>query len=167
MFADDTESHEVLIAGLSSHSSQKIHNLLHAIESIPPETEILAFAGIGPGMVVADLMAGQGWYSEVLSRVVGPEGRVYLQNNFPYKIRAYMRASSGGYVYPAEPIKGIWAIPTAVILHSNPLKATTVHCNWLWPSRVRALAEPVGFNELHHEFNLLSSPQFVSLFQLG
>ena len=44
------------------------------------------------------------------------------------------------YVYPAEPIKGVWAIPTAVILHNNPLKATTVHCNWLWPSRVRAKA---------------------------
>ena len=27
-------------------------------------------------------------------------------------------------------------------------------------------AEPVGFTELHSEFNLVSSPQFVSLFQL-
>ena len=71
------------------------------------------------------------------------------------------------YVYPAEPIKGIFAVPTAVILHGNPFKATTVHCHWLWPSRVRDIAEPHGFVELHHEFNLLSSPQFVSLFQNG
>lgn len=70
------------------------------------------------------------------------------------------------FIYPAEPIKGIWAIPTAMILHNNPLKATQVHCNWLWPSRVRDLAEPVGFSELHSEFNILSSPQFVSLFRL-
>lgn len=68
------------------------------------------------------------------------------------------------FIYPAEPIKGIWAVPTAVILHGNPFKATTVHCNWLWPSKVRGIAEPEGLVELHHEFNLLSSPQFVSLF---
>ncbi len=69
------------------------------------------------------------------------------------------------YIYPAEPIKGIWAIPTAIILHGNPFKATTVHCHWLWPSRVRSIAEPNGLLELHNEFNLFSSPQFVSLFK--
>lgn len=43
--------------------------------------EILAFAGIAPGMWVADLMAGSGWYTELLSWVVGPEGRVFAQNS--------------------------------------------------------------------------------------
>lgn len=43
--------------------------------------EVLALAGIRPGMHVADLMAGGGWYSEVLARVVGRDGRVYAQNN--------------------------------------------------------------------------------------
>jgi predicted methyltransferase len=43
--------------------------------------EILDFAGLGPGMQVADLMAGDGWYTELLSHLVGPEGRVYAQNN--------------------------------------------------------------------------------------
>jgi Dictyostelium (slime mold) repeat len=32
--------------------------------------------------------------------------RVYLQNNFPYKITAYMRATSGSYVYPTTPSSG-------------------------------------------------------------
>ena len=32
--------------------------------------------------------------------------RVYLQNNFPYKIRAYMRATSGSTIYPATPSSG-------------------------------------------------------------
>lgn len=68
------------------------------------------------------------------------------------------------FIYPAEPIKGIWAVPTAIILHKNPFKATTVHCQWLWPSRVRRIAEPRGFTHRHSEFNLLSSPQFVSVF---
>ncbi len=35
---------QVLVAGLSTHCSQKIHNLLYAIEQIPSETEVLAFA---------------------------------------------------------------------------------------------------------------------------
>jgi predicted methyltransferase len=43
--------------------------------------EVLAFFGIAPGMQVADLMAGTGYYTEILSRAVGPEGKVYAQNN--------------------------------------------------------------------------------------
>jgi ceramide glucosyltransferase len=35
---------EVLVAGRSRSSSQKIHNLLHALEHVPPESELLAFA---------------------------------------------------------------------------------------------------------------------------
>lgn len=70
------------------------------------------------------------------------------------------------HIYPAEPVQGIWAVPTAVILHGNPFKATEVHCNWLYPSKLARLARPHGFDEIHSEFNLLTSPQFVSLFQL-
>ena len=43
--------------------------------------EVLHFLGIGPGMTVAEMMAGAGYYVEVLARVVGPEGTVYAQNN--------------------------------------------------------------------------------------
>lgn len=43
--------------------------------------EVLAFFGIGEGMRVADLQATVGYYTEILSSVVGPEGRVYAQNN--------------------------------------------------------------------------------------
>ncbi|MCY3605926.1 MAG: SAM-dependent methyltransferase [Gammaproteobacteria bacterium] len=42
--------------------------------------EVLAFLGIGPGMTVMDLLASGGWYTEVLSVAVGPEGTVYAQN---------------------------------------------------------------------------------------
>ena len=43
--------------------------------------EVLAFFGIGEGMRIADLQATLGYYTEVLSSVVGPEGRVFAQNN--------------------------------------------------------------------------------------
>ena len=43
--------------------------------------EILAFFGIDEGQRVLDLQATAGFYTEILSGVVGPEGEVYAQNN--------------------------------------------------------------------------------------
>ncbi len=42
--------------------------------------EVLAFLGVEPGMTVMDLLASGGWYTEVLSVAVGPDGTVYAQN---------------------------------------------------------------------------------------
>lgn len=42
--------------------------------------EVLAFAGIERGMTVFEMEAGGGWYTEILSRVVGPAGSVIMQN---------------------------------------------------------------------------------------
>lgn len=42
--------------------------------------ELVAFAGIKPGMKVAELFAGGGYTTEVLARAVGPTGVVYGQN---------------------------------------------------------------------------------------
>lgn len=42
--------------------------------------EVLEFLGIEPGIDVIDLMAAGGWYSEVLSLAVGPDGSVTAQN---------------------------------------------------------------------------------------
>jgi predicted methyltransferase len=46
--------------------------------------DILRLAGIKPGMRVADVLAGDGYYSELLSYVVGPNGKVLLINNEAY-----------------------------------------------------------------------------------
>lgn len=43
--------------------------------------EVMGFFGIRPGMKVAEMMAGRGYYAELLSRAVGPKGKVYIQNN--------------------------------------------------------------------------------------
>lgn len=42
--------------------------------------QMLAFLGIQPGMKVADLWAGTGYTTELLSRTVGTNGLVYSQN---------------------------------------------------------------------------------------
>jgi len=39
--------------------------------------QILAFAGIKPGMKVADFMMGAGYWTHILSPLVGPKGHVY------------------------------------------------------------------------------------------
>jgi predicted methyltransferase len=46
--------------------------------------EVLAFAGVKPGMTVVDMFAGGGYYSELLAGVVGPTGKVLSVNNVPY-----------------------------------------------------------------------------------
>lgn len=43
--------------------------------------EVLRLAGIKPGMRVADFMAADGYYSELVSYIVGPKGHVLLINN--------------------------------------------------------------------------------------
>lgn len=39
--------------------------------------EIVSFAGVEPGMTVIEYAPGGGYYTRLLSRVVGPEGKVY------------------------------------------------------------------------------------------
>lgn len=46
--------------------------------------EVLAFAGVKPGMTVADLFSAGGYYTELLAHLVGPKGKVYAVNNVPY-----------------------------------------------------------------------------------
>jgi predicted methyltransferase len=45
---------------------------------------ILEFMGVEPGMHVLDYFAGAGYYSELLSRSVGPSGAVIVYNNPGY-----------------------------------------------------------------------------------
>jgi predicted methyltransferase len=46
--------------------------------------EVMEFAGFKPGMKVADIFAGGGYYSELVANVVGPGGKVLMINNGAY-----------------------------------------------------------------------------------
>ena len=46
--------------------------------------EVLAFLDISPGMTVLDLFSGGGFYTEIVSRIVGEEGRVLAHHNEAY-----------------------------------------------------------------------------------
>ncbi len=47
-------------------------------------TDVLVFLGARPGMHVIDYLAAGGYNTEVLSLIVGPDGRVIAYNNEPY-----------------------------------------------------------------------------------
>jgi len=50
-------------------------------DALDHPADILRLAGIKPGMRVADVLAGDGYYSELASYVVGPKGKVLMINN--------------------------------------------------------------------------------------
>ena len=52
-------------------------------ESFKPAA-VLRFAGVKPGDTALDMFAGGGYFSELLSAVVGSSGKVYMQNNGAY-----------------------------------------------------------------------------------
>ena len=45
--------------------------------------QVMALAGVAPGMSVADVGAGEGYYTVRLARVVGPRGRVLAEDIVP------------------------------------------------------------------------------------
>lgn len=50
-------------------------------DSLDHPADILRLSGIKPGMRVADVLAGDGYYSELAGYVVGPKGKVFMINN--------------------------------------------------------------------------------------
>lgn len=46
--------------------------------------DVLEFFGIAPGMTILDMFSGGGYYTELVSHVVGPEGKVIAHTNETY-----------------------------------------------------------------------------------
>lgn len=53
-------------------------------DSLRHPDQVLTFFEIEPGMTVLDLFSGGGYYSEIVSRVVGESGKVVAHNNEAY-----------------------------------------------------------------------------------
>src|SRR5205823_2738911 len=74
--ASDVYDAAVAHAGRSSDDLKR--------DSLDHPADLLRLAGIKPGMRVADFLAADGYYSELLSYIVGPRGHVLLINNGAY-----------------------------------------------------------------------------------
>jgi predicted methyltransferase len=53
-------------------------------DSLDHPADVLRLSGIKSGMRVADVLAGDGYYSELASYVVGPKGKVLMINNIAF-----------------------------------------------------------------------------------
>ncbi len=81
-----------------------------------------------------------------MQRVLVPGGRILL-------------------VYPAEPIRGLYAMPGAWLGFGNPFLARRLHVHAFTPSRMRRLAEPLGLRHVESGFDFLITPQFMTVFE--
>ena len=66
----------------AAHAGRPAADLQRDVTDEP--VQVLRFAGIGPGMHVLDFLGYEGYYSELLSYIVGPTGHVLLLNNPAY-----------------------------------------------------------------------------------
>ena len=81
-----------------------------------------------------------------MHRVLRPAGRVLL-------------------VYPAEPIRGLYAMPGAWLGFGNPLLARRLHVHRFTPARIARLAAACGLAHVRSTLDLLITPQFVTVLQ--
>lgn len=58
-----------------------------AADALRDPADTLAFAGVKPGMVVGELFPGGGYFTRMLSDIVGPKGKVYGLENAGWKGR--------------------------------------------------------------------------------
>ena len=72
-YAADTYDAAVAHAGRSAEDMKR--------DALDHPADVLRLAGIQPGMHVVDFLSGDGYYSELLSYVVGPGGHVLMYND--------------------------------------------------------------------------------------
>lgn len=80
-------------AGLSAEEKAAIYASIDNIERLPGDmdednwrkpSEVLTFLEVKPGQKVVDYLSAGGYYTELLSRIVGPTGQVIAYNNPEY-----------------------------------------------------------------------------------
>jgi predicted methyltransferase len=55
----------------------------------------IAFAGVAPGMIIGEFIPGNGYFTRILSEVVGPKGRIYGIENTNWTNPAFDRKLMG------------------------------------------------------------------------
>ncbi len=78
LFADD---HQAIIDAVN-HPSRMDFDLKRDANRKP--AQVLEFFDVRPGMTVLDVFSGSGYYTELLSYLVGPKGKVISHNNQAY-----------------------------------------------------------------------------------
>ena len=90
--------------------------------------DVVAFSGIKAGDVVVDFVPGNGYYTRILSKLVGPKGKVYpivpLRGGAPGQVRAMeAKARAAGKAVRPNPVDMILEI-------QNTSEYNNVHVLW-------------------------------------
>ena len=83
-----------------------------------------------------------------MNRVLKPGGRILL-------------------VYPAEPIRGLYVVPTALILFGNALRAREIHLHKLWPAKIERMLAATSLEVTASALDFLLTPQFITVLEKG
>lgn len=81
-----------------------------------------------------------------MRRVLAPGGRILL-------------------VYPAEPIRGLYAMPGAWLGFGNPFLARRLHVHRFTPTRIARLAASCGLAHLRSALDFFITPQFITVLE--
>jgi Methylase involved in ubiquinone/menaquinone biosynthesis len=81
-----------------------------------------------------------------MRRVLTPTGRILL-------------------VYPAEPIRGLYAMPGAWIGFGNPFLARKLHVHAFTPRKIGRLAAACGLAHVESALDLLITPQYITVLE--
>ncbi|MHA6205558.1 class I SAM-dependent methyltransferase [Dyella soli] len=101
--------------------------------------DVMVFTGIKPGDTVVDLMPGSGYYTRILSKIVGPSGKVYaLQPEEMDKI-----APKG--LQSLKSFAGTAAYPNVVVL-VQPVTTLAI------PAKVDMIWTSQNYHDLHDPF---------------
>jgi ubiquinone/menaquinone biosynthesis C-methylase UbiE len=66
-------------------------------------------------------------------------------------------------VYPAEPIRGLYVVPTAWMVFRSLWRARELHLHRLSPRRLRPFLAATSLNALESKFEFFLMPQFITL----
>lgn len=78
-------------------------------DSIRKAAEVLKFSGVASGMTVVELEAGSGYYTEIMSRIVGANGSILMQNP----------AAFDAFIKPEDMAKRLASLSNVTLSKSN------------------------------------------------
>ena len=115
--------------------------------------EVLAFAGIRPGDTILEMEGGRGWFSYILSKAVGPTGKVIVQYpaEFAYGDAAYKTRVDAGQLPNATITKSHFdALQAADGSVDKVLWILGPHEVWFTPNNTQGLGDPAkAFAEIN------------------
>ncbi|MBS0295547.1 MAG: class I SAM-dependent methyltransferase [Proteobacteria bacterium] len=111
--------------------------------------ELVAFTGVKPGDKVADLLPGNGYFTKVFSKVVGPKGHVYAIWPREYLVEAQSDFAATQAMGKTRDFANVTALPQAAAAFSAPEKLDVVFTSQNYhdyPDKFMGSVDPMVLN---------------------